>query len=394
MKLAVLLLSLCLLTAATFTFPQRPEGSGWRLLQTSEYYAEWVHEETIDNINFGTPTRVRKASSTILTAIKVNRRYMDVTADYEAGQRVHTTVDPRAKTIPNYPTPNPASHPEVLSILKQSSPSKLKEIVRQMTEIPTRYYKSSQASRASAFIREQVEGIISTSKIPGIVVDYIDNSGYKQANVRVVIPATSGSANSDEVVIVGAHLDSICAENGCSGGADGRSPGADDDASGSATVLEVLRLLVDNQWQGSRPIHLMWFAAEEPGLLGSATVAKMYKNAGVNVHGMLQFDMSGYLSKGVVITTLTDPNKKMANYLATLSLAYAPDVPMVKDSCGYACSDQWSFDKQGYPAGMFIEAEPTDPYIHSPKDTMDRLDFDGMAIFAQLGVAFATEIAR
>jgi bacterial leucyl aminopeptidase len=60
----------------------------------------------------------------------------------------------------------------------------------------------------------------------------------------------------------------------------------------------------------------------------------------------------------------------------------------------YACSDQFSFDDEGYPAGMFIEDEPTDPYIHTKQDTLDRLDFDGMTQFVKLGVAFATEIAR
>lgn len=43
---------------------------------------------------------------------------------------------------------------------------------------------------------------------------------------------------------------------------------------------------------------------------------------------------------------------------------------------------------------MFIEDEPTDPYIHTKQDTLDRLDFDGMTQFVKLGVAFATEIAR
>jgi len=94
------------------------------------------------------------------------------------------------------------------------------------------------------------------------------------------------------------------------------------------------------------------------------------------------------------MTTLTDPNSKMADYLYKISKAYVPETPIIKDSCGYACSDQWSFDEEGFPAGMYIEDEPTDPYVHSKKDTPDKLDFDGMAQFVKLGVAFITEIAR
>jgi bacterial leucyl aminopeptidase len=64
------------------------------------------------------------------------------------------------------------------------------------------------------------------------------------------------------------------------------------------TVLEAFRLVVESKWRGSRPIHFMWFAAEEPGLLGSATVAALYKKEKRDVYGMLQFDMTGEKFRG------------------------------------------------------------------------------------------------
>lgn len=73
-----------------------------------------------------------------------------------------------------------------------------------------------------------------------------------------------------------------------------RAPGADDNASGSAVVLEALRTIVNSKFRPRRTVEFQWYAAEEVGLRGSADIAQRYKNNDVNVVGMVNFDVPGY----------------------------------------------------------------------------------------------------
>src|SRR5690554_5262592 len=81
----------------------------------------------------------------------------------------------------------------------------------------------------------------------------------------------------------------------------GRSPGADDDGSGTVTILEVFRALVNTGFRPHRPVEFHWYSAEEAGLLGSQDVAKSYERKAVDVLAMIQvgillFCHSGFFS--------------------------------------------------------------------------------------------------
>lgn len=72
----------------------------------------------------------------------------------------------------------------------------------------------------------------------------------------------------------------------------GRAPGADDDGSGSVNLLEAFRALVTSGFKPTTPVEFHWYSAEEGGLRGSQAIATAYKNAGTQVKGMLQLDMT------------------------------------------------------------------------------------------------------
>lgn len=67
-----------------------------------------------------------------------------------------------------------------------------------------------------------------------------------------------------------------------------RAPGADDDGSGTVTILEVFRSLVGTGFRPQRPVEFHWYSAEEAGLLGSQDVAKEYEQKHVDVIAMIQ----------------------------------------------------------------------------------------------------------
>jgi leucyl aminopeptidase len=71
------------------------------------------------------------------------------------------------------------------------------------------------------------------------------------------------------------------------------APGADDNASGIAVVTETLRAIIASGFKPKRTIKFIGYAAEEVGLRGSKAIAQDYKNQGLNIVGVAQFDMVG-----------------------------------------------------------------------------------------------------
>lgn len=99
------------------------------------------------------------------------------------------------------------------------------------------------------------------------------------------------------------------------------APGADDDGSGTVTILEALRVLLESEsiikGNASNTVEFHWYSAEEGGLLGSQAIFSAYKKEGRDVRAMLQQDMTGYTHRTTeagepesvgVITDFVDPN--------------------------------------------------------------------------------------
>lgn len=116
-------------------------------------------------------------------------------------------------------------------------------------------------------------------------------------NVEATIPADPDSGVADEIVLLGAHLDSINA----AGGVDADAPGLDDDASGMAGVLAVASIL-SGLPRPRRRIRFVLFNAEEQGLIGSLSYAGDHESVD-HVVAMLQLDMIG------LVTDATKPTQ-------------------------------------------------------------------------------------
>src|SRR5690606_31673746 len=157
--------------------------------------------------------------------------------------------------------------------------------------------------------------------------------------------------------IVGGHADSIA---GMFGGG-GRSPGADDNASGIATITEVIRILMNNNFKPKRTIQFMGYAAEEVGLLGSKEIATNYKRELKKVVGVMQLDMT--LHKGTIdkdIVMMADfTNQAQNEFLGRLIDEYVK-VSWGYSRCGYGCSDHASWTANGFPASMPFESTMED----------------------------------
>jgi leucyl aminopeptidase len=254
--------------------------------------------------------------------------------------------------------------------------------------IETRYYKSLTGVGASAAIAEWYS--IARGDRDDISVGNVLHIGFPQPSVIATIEGAGPHA--DEVVILGGHLDSIGST------ATGRSPGADDDASGTATVLEVFTALVENGFRPDRTVEFHAYAAEEVGLRGSQAIAATYERRGIKVVSMLQFDMVGYVTKERggpigIISDYTDP--ELSAFIKKLVGAYTT-LTLEDSECGYACSDHASFTKAGYRSAFAFETPfPLhNPNIHTANDTIATgVNEERIEQFARLGLGYVVEMA-
>lgn len=222
----------------------------------------------------------------------------------------------------------------------------------------------------------------------------------------------AGSEKPGEIVVVGAHYDSVN-HRGV------KSPGANDNASGTAAVLELARMLKDAK--PARTVRLTLFANEEPphfwtDEMGSLVAARAAKQRGETIVGMVSVETIGYYrdEKGTQnyppLVGAAYPST--ANFIAfvgpqsngggpwveawTAAFRAVSDMPAEGAALPSLVprvnsSDHWSFWKQGWPALIVTDtAVYRYPYYHTMEDTPEKLDYERMTrIVEGLGAVLA-----
>ena len=205
-----------------------------------------------------------------------------------------------------------------------------------------------------------------------------------------VIATITGQTLPSEVVVIGGHLDSTSSSSS--------APGADDDASGIATVTEAFRVAMANDYKPDRTIKFMAYAAEEVGLRGSGDIASDFAGSGVNVVGVMQLDMTNYNGSSPDIVLMQDYTNAAQNTFLTQLIDTYVGVSWAYDNCGYGCSDHASWTNNGFVASMPFESYmgQYNPNIHTSGDTLAFLGNNAIHAmkFAKLAVSYMAELAK
>ncbi|KAJ7499095.1 peptidase [Mycena latifolia] len=312
-------------------------------------------------------------------------KFFDITDARDLG-----TV-PRLQVKASFPSPNATE--KVKRIIKTLSTEGPTANLRTFSNFRTRHYRSDTGKQSQVWLKKTITEITSEWASKSLQ-DRISIAEFPHSwGQNSIIARINGTSTTDDgVVIIGAHQDSTNMWPFLP------APGADDDGSGSVTILESYRALLAADFHPERSIEFHWYSAEEGGLLGSQAVAQAYEGR-VNVLAMSQFDMTAWVKSGTreevglimdfVDLPLTEFNKQLVDmYL---------DIPWVETKCGYACSDHASWRKAGYPSSFTIEStfENSNKNIHSINDRIDASDefsFSHMLEFSKLAVAFAVEL--
>lgn len=282
--------------------------------------------------------------------------------------------------------------------LPQVREQRLYDTINHLSSYRNRYYASSFGRTSAEWIRSHWQSLAAGSS--NVTTELFTACANCSTQPSVIL-TIKGWDLPNEVVVLGAHLDSINASN--RNDPNQLAPGADDDASGIATLTETLRIALSGGWRPRRTVKFMGYAAEEVGLRGSNAIAQSFRSSGVNVVAVLQVDMTNYKSGAVRdMNLITDySNADLKNFSTTLFDTYLAPMGLTRGSvtCGYACSDHASWTNAGYPAAMMFEAgDPNGdfPYIHTTRDTLATMgeSAQNSVKFAQFALAFLAETAK
>ena len=240
--------------------------------------------------------------------------------------------------------------------------------------------------RAASFVKDALESYgyrCSFQKFPISRVNPGPNKEEGDDFTQNVLAWSEGKDPSarDEVVVVGAHMDHIGYGPRMSN-APGKMkihPGADDNASGTAALLEIAKCL--SNLENKRTILFIAFSAEEMGLLGSKyyvehpTLPESAPSIKKHIF-MLNMDMVGYLKKGRIKAALSSDSSSVdiTRYIGELGEKYPFAKGITTRSSGG--SDHASFYNKRIPVA-FLHTGGHD-YYHTPLDTPDRLNYEGI----------------
>jgi len=237
-------------------------------------------------------------------------------------------------------------------------------------------------------ITEECAGILSSRE--GETVELITDVAIGEGtSYNVVMSLISGW--DKPYIMIGAHYDHI-GMGGDGSRTKGRSQvhnGADDNASGVSSILEIARLLAPYKKQIKYNIIIAALGAEEKGLIGSTYLADTLKKMGKLPSLMVNLDMVGRLTDdrlqagGVGTFSQADSILRESNKQFNFNLSITQD--------GYGSSDHASFSAVGVPVLYFTTGVHSD--YHTPYDDPDKINFFGLKLVTEYISTIASRIA-
>lgn len=275
-------------------------------------------------------------------------------------ERKHLTLKPIVKSEGIIHYPPVLQNPLIEDMVGRINQDSVVGFVRRLQNFRTRYSTTDSCVAAANWVKSKFLEY-------GCDSVYLDN--YSGTYAPNVVGIKHGVAHPDNIyVVIDGHMDctSNQAPNFC--------PGADDNASGTAAVIEAARVMKDYNFEYS--VRYIAFTGEEQGLYGSDAYATAARNRGDSIFGVINYDMIGY-ADGLpedleVIGKTSNPNcQAFVDYFVACANLYTNVLTSVHMVASMGSSDHSSFWDQGYVAFCGIEDYmPTNPHYHQTSDSI------------------------
>jgi Zn-dependent M28 family amino/carboxypeptidase len=297
--------------------------------------------------------------------------------------------------------------PVIQKMIGEMSPERIASSVKTLAGFQTRANNSRGINSARRWIAEQLHSYSPRLEVSNETGDVV--------NIFAALP---GTAQPEKRIIVGAHYDSI---NLKVKAPEAPAPGADDDASGTAVVLELARVM--SQYRFRKTIVFIAFAGEETGLIGSTRYAGHAKATGEQIEAVFNNDVVGANIVGRIHDDIfgsdddapevdgdtgnllriyspdpaDSPSRHLASEIQDAAKRYVPrmriDLVPTADRFGRG-GDQMPFQKNGFAAVRLSSASENTAVQHTPRDTPDGVDAAFTANVARINGAAIATMAR
>lgn len=251
------------------------------------------------------------------------------------------------------------------AVLSRLDDNQLQAAIQELTQEP-RIAGTESEQLAAAFLTTQLEQI-------GYEVDVntftIEGTKNESQNLIVTKKSSDDLPSTDDIIIIGAHYDSVV-----------QSPGASDNASGTAVLLEVARMLKDEPIPAE--IRFIFFGAEELRLAGSESyIHEMTTDETERTVAMFNLDMVGSAEAGPLKLFTVDGKPNTATQISSKVHEKLFGKPL---SIGQTDrSDHYPFQNAGIEAVLFSYF-PLEKAYHSPDDTIDKISKERMENVAHI----------
>lgn len=211
-------------------------------------------------------------------------------------------------------------------------------------------------------------------------------NGEQLFNVKTVKP---GIGEPDKVIVIGAHYDAVTYNQPLP--AMVYAPGADDDGSGTAVVMEIARILADVPLR--KTVIFIPFTAEEVGLVGSTHAAESFIAAGTDVEVMYNMDMIGFTG-GVpwYVDIEAGENTLFQNITFAAGERLTSLMPLIAGPSGN--SDHAPFRDRGIPIAYINEYNFNTLGWHTELDVTSRMDFPYLTEAVKMILASVAQVAQ
>ena len=246
----------------------------------------------------------------------------------------------------------------ISNIVSNINADSVEYFIQSLQDFQTRFLFANTRDSVASWIKHQFLRF-------GFTDVKLDSFQYQGTWQKNVVATLTGTVLPENYYVFGGHHDSYS-----SGDPYTFAPGADDNASGTAAILEVARVIMQSGYQPRSTIKFITFAAEEYGLWGSKHYAQYALDQGMNVRLMINHDMISHTSRPLSVSNVdinyytgsdgwSNLAYEMVNNYSVLTPYYG--------SSNSSGSDSYSFWQRGFKA-VYFEERDFSPFYHSPQD--------------------------
>jgi len=283
-----------------------------------------------------------------------------------------------------YKSESTTSRDVINDIIDLVDMNNLNNNVLDLTNFNTRYYAAENRYEVAGWLHDKF--IEYGFDQQNVVIDSFNTQNEWHRNVYGVIP---GSMHPDKYILIGSHYDST-SETPMT-----IAPGADDNATSVSAILEIARIMIDQNFQPEVSLMFTLFGSKEPGRYGSEYLTEKMILEETDLSYALNLEMLGFNSSNPDDWTISFNRYTGSEYLYDFLINIMEEYTTLNAGTmvnNYNFYDCWNFFQNGFNVVMFT-AEEFNMAAHSSGDVIENIDFTYMTELSKLACASLAKLS-